>query len=172
MQIAALLQAVAGAPSFPSLEGWKFLTSLLLGAVTAATPIALNSSIGLSQPIPPIALPAHISDRHFMRSENTPIHQKTKDKCNFLSTVFWLGSKTIFSLAPAISDRNTQSRVAISAQKRRADSEFPFLIFNFPASTGSALLVPEIVLSGLILPRSATVGCTSRSGPSATPIQS
>src|ERR1700722_6361037 len=166
MQIAALLQAVAGAPSFPSLEGWKFLTSLLLGVVTAATPIAF-SSIGLSRPIPPIALPAHISDRHFRRSENTPIHQKTKGKCNFLSTVSWLGSKTIFSLAPAISDRNTQSRVAISAQKHRADSEFPFFIFNFPASTDSTLRVPEIVLSGLILPRSAAVGCTSRSGPSA-----
>lgn len=92
--------------------------------------VRLTPSIRLSHSISPLDLPARFSDRHFGRSENTLIHQKTKDKRDFRSTVFWLGGKLVpaaqianRSLAPAISHENR-------AQKRRANSKFQFSIFQ------------------------------------------
>jgi hypothetical protein len=148
MQIASpptRLQAIAGGPSFPTLEGCELLASLKLAAVTTSTPSALASlSTGLSQSGFPLALPARIADRHFGRSENTPIHQKTKDKRDFISTVFWLGSKLLpavqianLSLAPAISNRNIKPGVAVRnshenhAHAPSANSKFQFSIFRF-----------------------------------------
>jgi hypothetical protein len=92
--------------------------------------VRLTPSIRLSHSISPLDLPARFSDRHFGRSENTLIHQKTKDKRDFRSTVFWLGGKLVpaaqianRSLAPAISHENR-------AQKRRANSKVQFSIFQ------------------------------------------
>ena len=92
--------------------------------------VRLTPSIRLSHSISPLDLPARFSDRHFGRSGNTLIHQKTKDKRDFRSTVFWLGGKLVpaaqianRSLAPAISHENR-------AQKRRANSKFQFSIFQ------------------------------------------
>jgi len=92
--------------------------------------VRLTPSIRLSHSISPLDLPARFSDRHFGRSENTLIHQKTKDKRDFRSTVFWLGGK----LVPAAQIANRSLAQAIShenrAQKRRANSKVQFSIFQ------------------------------------------
>ena len=105
--------------------------------------VRLTPSIRLSHSISPLDLPARFSDRHFGRSGNTLIHQKTKDKRDFRSTVFWLGGKLVpaaqianRSLAPAISNRYIKPYIAVRnshenrAQKRRANSKFQFSIFQ------------------------------------------
>jgi hypothetical protein len=138
-------QAIAGGPSFSTLEGWELLTAPKLAAVAAATPSAFAShapSAFCTRSLHSIA--PRVFQIVTWRDLKTHLSIR-KQRTNVISDrqSFGLGGTLVpaaqianRSLAPAISNRYIKPYVAVRnshenrAQKRRANSKFQFSIFQ------------------------------------------
>ena len=166
MQIATPLQAITGGPSFPTLEGWELLLALKRNALTAS---AFASPIDLSQPTFQIDTSGDLKTRLSITKQRTNVISN-RQSFGWGVKSFPLRKSRIFrsrqQFPTATHNVVLRSEIHTKTVLRNAEQIRNF-DFPFPVPTGSTRFVLGTVPWVLILPRSAAVGCTSQSGPSA-----